>query len=230
MAYCIQKENCLTSEKDDYWRSCVPVIRVTSLRLKYLVKGSTTEETTGKKERKEWLIWSVYQLYGNPVILERIQVEQLIPEEIIKKKGYSFRRIAFFPFWSKRPKCSLLFALITNSRPLLETESEKFTVVLQIGLESISLPFLIRKQLSVPFVGKHRNFPTNVKRSWYFILEREKEREIENVAALRQIRGAISPKQTNKSKKARGYGSNADAFPFFAYSAKPLRKGTSSAA
>ena len=147
-----------------------------------------------------------------------------------KKKGYSFRRIAFFPFWSKRPKCSLLFALITNSRPLLETESEKFTVVLQIGLESISFPFLIRKQLSVPFVGKHRNFPTNVKRSWYFILEREKEREIENVAALRQIRGAISPKQTNKSKKARGYGSKADAFPFFAHSAKPLRKGTSSAA
>ena len=230
MAYCIQKENCLTSENDDYWRSCVPVIRVTWLRLKYLVKGSTTEETTGKKERKEWLIWSVYQLYGNPVILERIQVERLIPEEIKKKKGYSFRRIAFFPFWSKRPKCSVLFALITNSRPLLETESEKFTVVLQIGLESISFPFLIRKQLSVPFVGKHRNFPTNVKRSWYFILEREKEREIENVAALRQIRGAISPKQTNKSKKARGYGSKADAFPFFAYSAKPLRKGTSSAA
>lgn len=120
--------------------------------------------------------------------------------------------------------------MITNSRPLLETESERFTVVLQIGLESISFPFLIRKQLSVPFVGKHRNFPTNVKRSWYFILEREKEREIENVAALRQIRGAISPKQTNKSKKARGYGSKADAFPFFAYSAKPLRKGTSSAA
>ena len=88
----------------------------------------------------------------------------------------------------------------------------------------------MRKKLSVPFVGKHRNFPTNVKRSWYFILKREKEREIENVAALRQIRGAISPKQTNKSKKARGYGSKADAFPFFAYSAKPLRKGTSSAA
>ena len=99
MAYCIQKENCLTSEKDDYWRSCVPVIRVTWLRLKYLVKRSTTEETTGKKERKEWLIGRVYQLYGNPVILERIQVERLIPEEIKKKKkGYSFRRIAFFPF------------------------------------------------------------------------------------------------------------------------------------
>lgn len=63
-----------------------------------------------------------------------------------------------------------------------------------------------------------------------FFLEREKEREIENAAALRQIRGAISPKQTNKSKKARGYGSKADAFPFSAYSAKPLRKGTSSAA
>ena len=62
----------------------------------------------------------------------------------------------------------------------------------------------MRKKLSVPFVGKHRNFPTNVKRSWYFILEREKEREIENVAALHQIRGAISPKQTNKSKKALG--------------------------
>jgi len=64
----------------------------------------------------------------------------------------------------------------------------------------------------------------------FFFGEREKEREIENVAALRQIRGAISPKQTNKSKKARGYGSKADAFSFFAYSAKPLRKGTSSAA
>lgn len=63
-----------------------------------------------------------------------------------------------------------------------------------------------------------------------FFLEREKEREIENVVALGQIRGAISPKQTNKSKKARGYGSKADAFPFFAYSTKPLRKGTSSAA
>ena len=99
MAYCIQKENCLTSEKDDYWRSCVPVIRVTWLRLKYLVKRSTTEETTGKKERKEWLIWSVYQLYGNPVILERIQVERLIPEEFKKKKKViAFEELPFSRF------------------------------------------------------------------------------------------------------------------------------------
>ena len=56
VAYRIQKENRLIFEKDDYWRSCVPVIRVTWPRLKYLVKGSTTEETTGKKKRKEWLI------------------------------------------------------------------------------------------------------------------------------------------------------------------------------
>ena len=56
MAYCIRNENCLISEKDDYWRSCVPVITVTWLKLKYLLRGSTTEDAAGKKKRKEWLI------------------------------------------------------------------------------------------------------------------------------------------------------------------------------
>ena len=69
MAYCIQNENCLISEKDDYWRSCVPVITVTWLKLKYLLR----KKLRGKRKG------SVYHLYGNPVILERIQMERLIP-------------------------------------------------------------------------------------------------------------------------------------------------------
>lgn len=107
-----------------------------------------------------------------PVILGRIEMEQLIPVEIFRKERNTFRAITFFPFLLKRLKFFVQFVQLTSARLPLEAEGEKWrsfprrAMVFRKWYNSNQCLFSKTFSSTVPFVRNFcRSFLTNGKRS-----------------------------------------------------------------